>query len=187
MPITRGSTPATALPTNVPSGSTPSSRARSSEAITSAAAPSLIPDALPAVTVPPSRKAGCSVASFSSDVSGRGCSSRVASPTGTSSSAKRPAASAAAQRCCESNANASWSSREIPQRSATFSPVSPIASGGNSSSSFGLTKRQPSVVSWSGRSPRGNGLSGFGVTNGARLIDSAPPATNRSPSPAITA
>ena len=47
MPITRGSTPATAEPTNAPSGSTPSSRALSSLAITSAAAPSLIPLALP--------------------------------------------------------------------------------------------------------------------------------------------
>ena len=77
MPITRGSTPATALPTNVPSGSTPSSRAFSSDATTSAAAPSLSPDELPAVTVPPGRNAGFSVASFSALVSGRGCSSRA--------------------------------------------------------------------------------------------------------------
>ncbi len=71
------------------------------EAITSAAAPSLIPDALPAVTVPPARNAGFSDASFSSVVSGRGCSSRTTSPTGTSSSSKRPASAAAAQRCCD--------------------------------------------------------------------------------------
>jgi hypothetical protein len=45
-------------------------------------------------------------------------------------------------------------------------------------------KRQPSVVSYNGRSPRSNGFSAFGVTNGARLIDSSPPATKRSPSPA---
>ena len=51
--------------------------------------------------------------SFSSVVSGRGCSSRTTSPTGTSSSSKRPASAAAAQRCCDWNANASWSSREI--------------------------------------------------------------------------
>ena len=44
----------------------------------------LTPLALPAVTVPPARKAGFSVPSFSSDVSGRGCSSSVTSPTGTS-------------------------------------------------------------------------------------------------------
>ena len=107
MPITRGSTPAAALPTNAPSGSAPSARAFSSDAITSAAAPSLIPLAFPAVTVPPSRKAGFSAASFSAVTSGRGCSSTVTSPTGTSSSAKRPASCAAAQRCCDASANAS--------------------------------------------------------------------------------
>ena len=37
------------------------------------------------------------------------------------------------------------------------------------------------------RSPRGNAASGFAVTSGARLIDSTPPATKRSPSPAATA
>ena len=67
--------------------------------------------------------------SFSSVVSGRGCSSRTSSPAGTSSSSNRPASAAAAQRCCERSANASWSARETPQRSATFSPVSPIALG----------------------------------------------------------
>ena len=77
MPITRGSTPATALPTNVPSGSAPSSCALSSDAITSAAAPSFSPDELPAVTVPFVRNAGFSVASFSALVVGRGCSSRA--------------------------------------------------------------------------------------------------------------
>ena len=102
MPITRGSTPAAALATNAPSGSAPSSRARSSDAITSAAAPSLTPLAFPAVTVPSSRNAGFSAASFSAVVSGRGCSSTATSPTGTSSSAKRPASCAAAQRRCDS-------------------------------------------------------------------------------------
>ena len=77
MPITRGSTPATALPTNAPSGSTPSSRAFSSDAITSAAAPSLMPG----------RVAGRDRAALAERrlqrrellgvVSGRGCSSRV--------------------------------------------------------------------------------------------------------------
>ena len=90
IPITAGSTPATAEPKNVPSGSTPRSRARSSLAITSAAAPSLIPLASPAG---PSRlrNAGRRPASFSTEVSGRGCSSCPSSPPGTSSSAKRPA------------------------------------------------------------------------------------------------
>src|SRR5919204_320904 len=101
MPITRGSTPATALATKRPSGSTPSARAFSSLATTSAAAPSLIPLALPAVTVPSRRKAGFSVASFSAVVSGRGCSSRASPSTERSSVSKRPASTAAAQRCCE--------------------------------------------------------------------------------------
>jgi acetyl-CoA acetyltransferase family protein len=114
MPITRGSTPATEEPTNAASGWAPSSRAQSSLAITSAAAPSLMPDELPAVTVPSARNAGFSAASFSALVSGRGCSSRTASPTGTSSSANRPAASASAQRCCDCSAKASCSSRETP-------------------------------------------------------------------------
>ena len=51
----------------------------------------------------------------------------------------------------------------------------------------GFGKRQPSVLSYSVRSPRGNARSGLAVTSGARLIDSTPPATNRSPSPASTA
>ena len=187
MPITRGSTPATAEPTNAPSGSTPSARAFSSLAITSAAAPSLRPLAFPAVTVPPARKAGLSWASFSALVSGRGCSSRTTSPTATISSSNLPASDAAAQRRCDSRANASWSSRDTSQRSATFSPVSPIDSSGNISSSRGFGKRQPSVVSYSTLLPRGNAASGFATANGARLIDSTPPATNRSPAPEITA
>ena len=98
MPITRGSTPATALPTNAPSGSTPSSRARSSLAITSAAAPSLIPLALPAVTVPPSRNAGSARRASRRSCRDGGARRARRSPTGTSSSAKRPASWAAAQR-----------------------------------------------------------------------------------------
>ena len=186
IPITRGSTPVTALPTNAPSGSTPSTRAFSSLAITSAAAPSLIPLEFPAVTVPPSRNAGFNPASFSALVSGRGCSSRSTPLTGINSTAKRPASAAAAQRRCERSANASWPSRETCQRSATFSPVSPIDSSGNVSSSRGFGNRHPSVVSHAFRSPRGNARSGFAITNGARDIDSTPPATNRSPSPVTT-
>ena len=67
---------------------------------------------------------------------------------------------------------------QTPQRSATFSPVSPIDSSGNISSSRGFGKRQPSVVSHTVWSPRGNAVSGFAMTSGARLIDSTPPATN---------
>ena len=95
MPITAGLTPATAEPAKVPSGSIPSAFARSALAITSAAAPSLIPLALPAVTEPAGRNGVFRVASFSTVVPGRGCSSWTSSPTGTSSSANRPASCAA--------------------------------------------------------------------------------------------
>ncbi len=154
------------------------------EATTSAAAPSLIPLELPAVTVPPSRKTGRSLASASGVELGRGCSSRSHSPTGTSSSAKRPAASAAAQRRWLSSAKASWSARLTSQRSATFSPVSPMLSSGKSSASRGFGKRQPIVVSYTVRSPRAKGFSSLPITSGARLIDSTPPATASSISPA---
>ncbi|MNT05719.1 hypothetical protein D3C72_1403500 [compost metagenome] len=59
-----------------------------------AAAPSLTPEALPAVTVPPGFTTGFSAASFSNDVS-RGCSSR-------SKTTERPLASA------PSNGMISW-------------------------------------------------------------------------------
>ncbi len=105
------------------SGSRPSSLARSSLASTRHAAPSLSDDELPAVTVPPSRKIGLSLARRSRVVSGRGPSSEwtvTGSPFGwgtsivTISSSKRPASAAATARRCDSSANASWSSRETP-------------------------------------------------------------------------
>ncbi len=139
-PIVAGSTPATALATRRAIGRRPSSAARDSEVTRSAAAPSLMPLLLPAVTEPEASrlKAGFKPASCSRVVSGRGCSSRstvVVAPLaagtsiGTTSSAKRPAPCAAAQRWCEASANRSWSSRETPQRSTTFSAVSPIEYG----------------------------------------------------------
>ena len=54
IPITSGSTPANAPCTQVAIGVTPNSLAFSSLITTIAAAPSLIPEALPAVTIPPS-------------------------------------------------------------------------------------------------------------------------------------
>ena len=140
-PIVAGSTPATALETMRAIGRHPSSRARASEVTSTAAAPSLMPDELPAVTDPdPSRlKAGLSDASLSRVVSGRGGSSTdtstPASPfaadaeIGTTSSANRPASWASAQRCCDDSANASCSSLVTPHRSTTFSAVSPMEYG----------------------------------------------------------
>ena len=51
----------------------------------------------------------------------------------------------------------------------------------------GFGKRQPSVVSQAVWLPRANACSGLPMTNGARVIDSAPPATKSSPSPERTA
>ena len=95
-------------------------RAASSEAMISAAAPSLTPEALPAVTVPSLRNGVGSLASCSSVVSARGCSSlstttgspfRCGIVTGTISCASRPLACAAAAFCWLRSAKASWSSR----------------------------------------------------------------------------
>ena len=74
---------------------------------TSAAAPSQMPDALPAVTTPSFLKTGPSFASVSSVVCGRGCSSLLklvvpffeTSVDGSISSLKSPRSSAEAQRC----------------------------------------------------------------------------------------
>ena len=96
----------------------------------------MTPDALPAVTVPSGRTTPLSFASDSSVVA-RGCSScptTTGSPffagsvTATISSASRPAAIAAAARCCERSAKASWSARAMPNCTATFSAVSGIES-----------------------------------------------------------
>ena len=65
MPKRSGSTPAVAKATNRASGVRPSSRARRLSMTTTAAAPSLICDELPAVTVPLTWNAGFSLASAS--------------------------------------------------------------------------------------------------------------------------
>ena len=74
-PMMRGATPALAIATTRARGVRPWRRAASSEATSSAQAPSFTPEALPAVTVPPSRNGVGSLASPSSVVWGRGCSS----------------------------------------------------------------------------------------------------------------
>ena len=131
-PMMRGATPAVAMPTMRAFGVKPCAPAAASEAIKSAQAPSLTPEALPAVTVNSGPLTPLSLTSISSVVSGRGCSSvskTSGSPflrgtsTGINSSAKRPAACAAAQRCCERSANASWSAREMLNSWATLSAV----------------------------------------------------------------
>ena len=66
MPMIRGGTPATAAPRTRARGVRPLRFAASSMATISAAAPSLTPEALPAVTVPSGRTIGFSLASASS-------------------------------------------------------------------------------------------------------------------------
>ena len=95
-----------------------------------------MPEALPAVTVPPSRlKAGFSLASFSMVVPGLTYSSvskTMGSPffwgmtTGTISSLNLPSAMAAAARVWLRRASSSCISRVMPYFSATFSAVMPM-------------------------------------------------------------
>src|SRR3569623_118421 len=101
MPMLRGGTAADAMPRMRARGVSPCAFAAASDATMSAAAPSLTPEALPAVTVPGLRNGVLSLASCSSVVSGRGCSSasivttsplRPATSTGTISPLKKPAA-----------------------------------------------------------------------------------------------
>jgi hypothetical protein len=139
--MVRGSTPATAVATMRASGVKPNSLTARSEASSKAHAPSLIPDELPAVTLPlPSvRNAGLSLLSASRVESGRGNSScanrRPGSPreapgtaTGTISDWNRQRCWLAAVFCCDQRANWSWSARLIPLSVATFSAVWPIES-----------------------------------------------------------
>ena len=96
--MTRAGTPALAYERIVAIGVTPSSSAFLRDMTTTAAAPSLMPEALPAVTEPSGSKAGRSLPSTSVVVSGRKCSSlstitgplRDFTSTGTISSAKAP-------------------------------------------------------------------------------------------------
>ena len=153
----RGSTPATAPATRRARGVRPYFFTAASEATIIATAPSLTPLALPAVTVPPSLRKGVpSLASLSTVVPARGCSSlstTIGSPlrcgirTGTISFASRPFSCAATALAWLHAANLSWSSRLIWNCSATFSAVSGMASRPNFFAITGFGKRQPMVVS----------------------------------------
>ena len=114
-----GSSPDVAWATMRASAVRPFAWAVSDAHTTSAAAPSLTPGALPAVTVPPSRNAGLSLPSASSEVSSRGVSSSAiisGSPffcgmgTGTISSLKRPAlmAATALRWLCSAYSSCCW-------------------------------------------------------------------------------
>ncbi len=126
MPITSGSQPETATERTSASGSRPCSPAKRSDVTSTAAAPSVSGDEVPAVTVPSRTNAGSSAASPASVVSGRGQPSSPTPATVTISSASRPPATAAAALRWLSTANASCSARPTPKRAATFSAVSPM-------------------------------------------------------------
>ena len=135
MPMIEGSTPVVAHDTILASGLMPRFFASSALMSTRAAAPSLMPEALPAVTEPPSlAKAGRSLPSASTVVPCRGNSSvstttsplRVLIVTGTISSLKRPDFCAASALFCEDAAKASCSARVIWYFCATFSAVLPM-------------------------------------------------------------
>src|SRR6266850_1237653 len=132
-PMMRGSTPALAADRMRAIGFFPLLFPHPLDPMTSAAAPSLIPEALPAVTTPPSNR-GLSFASWSSVASRRGCSSRlIVSPAASFFLAgkvmawispwKNPSFSARAYFCCDARANSSACSRAMPKSLATLSPV----------------------------------------------------------------
>src|SRR5665213_18129 len=133
-PITAGSTPTDAQEAMRASGAMPRRAASAAFIKTTAAAPSLMPEALPAVTVPFLSKAGFNFASVSTVVPWRGCSSvstttsplRVFTVTGTISSVKRPDFCAASARLCERAASSSCCARVICHCVATFSAVVPM-------------------------------------------------------------
>ena len=118
--MTRGGTPAEAMPVMRAVGVSPCFFTAASEAISMAAAPSLTPEALPAVIVPGWRTNGLSLASASAVVSGRRCSSLLDRDRAGLAArhhhrldllGKESRACAFAARCCERSAKASWSLR----------------------------------------------------------------------------
>ena len=99
-----------------------------------AAAPSLMLEALPGVTVPSGRNAGFSLPRFSRVASARGDSSRskrivpdfALSSMGTICEVNRPASMAAMARRWRATACQSWACREMLKRCAIFSAVMPM-------------------------------------------------------------
>src|SRR5258708_6597570 len=134
VPMILGSTPAWPHETIRPSTFLPSLAACFAVISTTAAAPSLIPEALPAVTVPSFSNAGLSLAIESSVAPWRGYSSvsTTMSPlrdlmvTGTISSLNLPAFCAASALFCEPTENSSCCERVIWYCRATFSAVLPM-------------------------------------------------------------
>src|SRR3989440_8854229 len=179
-----GFTPTVLYATTRASGFTPCRSAASSDIATMAAAPSLSWEAFPAVTWPPSRKTGGSLASFSREVSVRIPSSTSTRPapgtsTGTICSLNRPSCVADAARRWLSRAKRSMSSRVTWNFSATISPVMPIWNW-----LYASQRPSETIASMNGTLlipiPQRASFTRYG----ARLIDSMPPASRTSADPA---
>ena len=129
-PIVSGSQPDTPIALIRARIVSPCFRANASDVTSTALAPSVSGEEVPAVTDPSAEKAGFSPPSASTVVSGRSVPSCVTCPAlvaiGTISSASRPSARAAAAFCWLLTAKASCSARVIWYFSATFSAVCPM-------------------------------------------------------------
>ena len=171
----------------VPSASLPLAAAHSSEATTTAAAPSLTPGALPAVWVASSPPTALSFASVSMSVSGRIASStsttlsdfRVLTVTETISSASRPSSVAFAASWWERVANRSMSGRVIssslPTSLASLIICLPVK---------GLVRPSWVIASIALTSPIRKPNRAPGSRYGAFDIDSIPPPRPTATSPA---
>ncbi len=131
-PMISGDRPVTAVETMRASGVSPSSAALVSLMTTTADAPSLSGQALPAVMRPSGRNTGLRPDIPSTVVPLRGPSSVLTTVpsgvvTGVISRAKKPSSMAFSARFCERAANSSISCRVTPLSRARFSAVWPIA------------------------------------------------------------
>ena len=141
-----------------------------------APAPSLMPELLPAVTVPPSRKAGLQSrqpldGGVRAGVLVAVDDERLALAAGARSPARsrrrsgRPRWRPRRAAGCAS-AKASWSSRVTSSARPRSRPSRPSSTGGAASASAGLAKRQPRVVSTSSRLPRSKAVSALSIDVG---------------------
>ena len=197
-----GERPDTPVATTRASGVSPSSFALRSLMTTTAAAPSLSGQQLPAVMVPFSRKTGLRACTPSSVTPGRGPSSLLttvpsARVTGAISRSKKPSAMAFSARFWLVTPHSSCRSREMPRSVATFSAVCPIEryTSGTSPSDLGSVHVALSLAICSLRALAAANL-GFWASSEeppapAQLVywetHSTPPEMKMSPSPALMA
>eukprot|EP01137_Pigoraptor_chileana_P003279 Opistho-2@43240 len=187
MPMILGSHPLTCHETRRARGLRPCCLMAASDAITMAPAPSLMPEALPAVTTPSFLKTGGSLPRDSRVVWGRACSSVLKSSgpflplssIGAISALNRPSASALAHRCWLWSAYPSTSARLILYFSARFSAV--IAMGSFTYESVRADHSVSScLISWPRRVPKRTSRTAYG----AWLMFSVPAARTTEASPA---